>query len=95
MGKGHYFTVPFFTYHDKLQFIDAADITPYSENRLNSIVLNTVIPTLIESEPCCSIIVEHTNCDQTLRLTFSGSLKANADNSIAYDKVERHVTLVK
>ena len=109
MGKGHYFTVPYYTtawgggfingqYYehaadDKLLFINACDLTPYSEHRQESIVPNTDIPTLLKSEPCCSIIVESTNADQTLRLTFTGKLTANADHSINYDDVEHYVTI--
>lgn len=100
MGKGHYFTVPYYTStygenNDKLLFIDAADTQPFSENRQNSIVPNTDIPTLIKSESCCSIIVQHTNCDQTLRLTFTGKLSVNEDHSISYDEIERSITLTK
>lgn len=98
MGKGHHFTVPYYTAHygendDRLLFVNAVCLAPYSANRQDSIVPNTDIPTLIKSERCCSIIVEHTNCDQTLRLTFTGSLKVNEDYSISYDRVERSTTV--
>lgn len=100
MGKGHYFTVPFFTKaygdtSDKLLFIDAVDLSPTltSEQRQNSIVPNTEIPTLLKSERCCSIIVESRNYDQTLKLTFTGKLSVNDNHSINYDKVEHRVTL--
>lgn len=98
MGKGHFFTVPYYTAHygandDRLLFVNAVDLTPYSENRQESIVSNTDIPTLLKSERCCSIIVETTNCDQTLRLTFYGSFEVNEDNSISYDRVERNTSI--
>lgn len=98
MGKGHFFTVPHYTScygenNDRLLFVNAVDLTPYSENRQESIVSNTDIPTLLKSERCCSIIVETTNCDQTLRLTFTGKLTVNEDNSISYDRVERNTSI--
>jgi hypothetical protein len=102
MGKGHHFTVPYYTKAygdtgDKLLFVNEVNLSPKLtiEERQNSIVPNTDIPTLIQREPCCSIIVESTNCDQTLRLTFSGKLTVNVDNSINYDNIEHHVTISK
>ena len=100
MGKGHYFTVPYFTKAygdtgDRLLFVNSVNFSAPREERQNTIVPNTDIPTLVKSERICSIIVESTNADQSLRLTFTGSFTVHEDHSISYDEVEHIVTLRK
>ena len=99
MGKGHYFTVPYFTKAygntgDRLLFVNAVDFSAPSAQRQETIVPNTDIPTLVKSERICSITVESTNADQSLRLTFTGNLTVHEDHSISYDEIEHRVTLI-
>jgi len=100
MGKGHYFTVPYFTKvygdtNDKLLFVNSADLSPHStrEEREKSIVPNTEIPTLLKNERCCSLIVKCLNCkDIQLEWHFHPPFVVNDDHSISYDEMDLIIT---
>ena len=102
LGKGHHFSVPHFSRaygdtNDRLLFVNAVDFSlRTNEERQKSIVPNTAIPTLLESEPCCSIAVECVNCkDAHIRWEFTGPFQVSTDHSIAYKEMSLYINDLK
>lgn len=100
MGKSHYMTISHFTKAygdtgDRLLFVDSADLSPFltREERQNSIVPNTVIPSLLKSESCCQLIVECANCKEAvLRWEFTPKYHVHDDYSIDYNEMSLYIT---